>query len=290
MKIDELLDSQLSEWKLAKDNYEALSSVKTREITFDGFNVKIQFNPERVRSTCAGTPHHQMKQYVGCFLCEGNRPSEQKGVPFENDFTILCNPYPVFSRHLTIASNIHKPQSIIGNLPAMLKLAKELPDFVIFYNGPECGASAPMHLHFQAGIKQEFPLYNDFPILRNNFAIPYQPGLQLSKIKDSLRIFYILEGNDLNVLDKTFNLFFCNEDKEPNLNILLWFENNQWTVCVFKRKQHRPSQFYAEGTQQILISPAAVEMAGLFVTPRPEDFEKTSKEDLMSICEQVNGE
>ncbi|MCL2650892.1 MAG: DUF4922 domain-containing protein [Candidatus Azobacteroides sp.] len=293
-QILELFNDQLLNWKLARDNYEALSHAKTRKIGFDGFDIAIQFNQERIRSTCAKKSSLE-KSHAACFLCKENLPEEQKGIPFEKDFTILCNPYPVFSKHLTIANNKHIPQSIAGNIPVMLRLSKVLPDFIVFYNGPECGASAPMHLHFQAGPKQEFPLYNDFNVLKNRFGIlsdtflPRFKFVRHSLIKDGLRIFHVFEGNNPDELSAFFDLQY-NKGKEPNVNVLLWFEHDHWTICIFERKQHRPSQYYAEGEKQLLISPAAVEMAGLFVIPRLVDFEKISKEDLCDIYEQVNGE
>jgi len=219
-------------------------------------------------------------------LCAENRPVEQDGIPFE-DFTILCNPYPVFSKHLTIAGNEHKPQSIIGNLPAMLRLARILPSFAVFYNGPECGASAPMHLHFQAGTKQEFPIYNDFATLKKRFACTPTTDSRSLMIRDGVRTFYVLQGDNPENLADSFTQEFCHAGKEPNLNVLVWYGNKQWTICVFERKQHRPAQFYEKGDAQLLISPAAVEMAGLFITPRLTDFEKISKADLCDIYNQV---
>jgi hypothetical protein len=281
-QISELFENQLLVWKLAKDNYEGLNHTKNREICFDGFSIHIQCNQGRVRSTCAGK---QNREKASCFLCAENRPVEQEGIPFE-DFTILCNPYPVFSEHLTIASNEHKPQSIIENLPVMLRLSQHLPRFVVFYNGPQCGASAPMHLHFQAGIKQEFPIYNNFSTLKNRFA-RVSEDVSFFIINDGVRMFYVLEGDDSEILANSFTRKFCTEGKEPNLNILTWWENNRWTICIFKRKQHRPSQFYEKGDAQILVSPATVEMAGLVVTPCLAGFEKISKADLYDIYKQV---
>ena len=291
-QILELFNDQLLNWKLARDNYDALSHAKTKKISFDGFDIQIQFNQERIRSTCAAKPSRE-KSHSSCFLCKENLPEEQKGIPFEKDFIILCNPYPVFPRHLTIANNKHIPQSIAGNVPVMLRLAKILPDFVVFYNGPECGASAPTHLHFQAGPKQEFPLYNDFSVLKNRFGTlsdasfsHFKSALQPLIIKDGLRIFCVLESDDPDELFAFFDLQY-NKGKEPNVNVLVWFENGHWTICVFERKKHRPLQYYVEGEKQLLISPGAVEMAGLFVTPRLVDFEKITKQDLCDICEQV---
>ncbi len=281
-QILELFDDQLTNWQLARDNYAALSHVRTRKIDFDNFDIRIQFNPERVRSTCAGKHTPERSQH-SCFLCKENLSKEQKGIPFEKDFTILCNPYPVFSKHLTIVNNRHIPQSIMGNLPVMLRLSKSLSEFIVFYNGPECGASAPMHLHFQAGPKQEFPLYTDWDRLSHS-----KSESQLL-IKDGVRIFRVLKGDDPEELTALFDMQY-DKGTEPNVNVLVWFENNSWTICIFERKQHRPAQYYAEGEKRLLISPAAVEMAGLFVTPRLTDFEKISKEDLCDIYEQVNGE
>ena len=257
-------------------------SPQTKKIDFDGFSIHVQFNPERVKSTCAVNVQND----DSCFLCAENRPVEQDGIPFE-DFTILCNPYPVFSKHLTIAGNEHKPQSIIGNLPAMLRLARILPSFAVFYNGPECGASAPMHLHFQAGTKQEFPIYNDFATLKKRFACTPTTDSRSLMIRDGVRTFYVLQGDNPENLADSFTQEFCHAGKEPNLNVLVWYGNKQWTICVFERKQHRPAQFYEKGDAQLLISPAAVEMAGLFITPRLTDFEKISKADLCDIYNQV---
>ena len=281
LKVENLFKNQLSEWQLAQDNYKALTTVLIRKIAFDGFDVEIQFNPERVRSTMACTDNRKLEKQNSCFLCSQNRPAEQKGIPFDDNLTILCNPYPVFPQHLTIASNIHQPQAIAGNLPSMLNLAKSLPDFVVFYNGPKCGASAPMHLHFQAGPKSKFPLYNDFHFLKEQFGT----SLSLSKtiIKDNLRTFFVLESADFQRLSDDFYNQFGGVGEEPDLNILVWFEKENWTICVFERKQHRPPHFYAEGDKQIMVSPATVEMAGLVVTPRLIDFEKISKDDLIEI-------
>jgi hypothetical protein len=144
-----------------------------------------------------------------------------------------------------------------------------------------------MHLHFQAGTKREFPIYNDFPSLKNRFARFSGTGSPFLIINDGVRTFYVLEGDNPEVLADTFTQKFCNEGKEPNLNILTWRENNRWTICIFKRKRHRPTQFYEERDAQLLVSPAAVEMAGLVVTPRLDDFEKITQADLVDIYTQV---
>lgn len=285
-QITELFEDQLSGWTLARNNYEALKQVQTKQFSFDGFNMEVQFNPQRVRSTVAPVEKTNIQKQDTCFLCEENRPEEQKGIEFEQQFLILCNPYPVFPNHLTIASTIHTPQTIVRNIATMVSLAKELPGYIVFYNGPRCGASAPMHLHFQAGKKISFPLYRDFEFLKNKYGNKINENT--TSIKDGVRTFHIMQGKDLRTIEKSFYLQFLPDKKEPDFNILTWFENEEWTICVFNRKKHRPFQFYSEGNEQLLISPASAEMAGILITPRQEDFEKITKADIEDIFRQVN--
>ncbi|MBP1666155.1 MAG: SpoIID/LytB domain protein, partial [Bacteroidetes bacterium] len=160
-QINGFFKTQLSEWELAADNYRQLERIKTRHMTFPGFEILVQFNPERMASSSAKVDAKSIRSRP-CFLCEKNRPPEQRGFRFESDFTLLVNPFPIFSRHLTIPSDQHTDQRIRYNFGKMLSLAEALPDYVIFYNGPECGASAPDHFHFQAGNIGFLPVEKDF--------------------------------------------------------------------------------------------------------------------------------
>jgi ATP adenylyltransferase/5',5'''-P-1,P-4-tetraphosphate phosphorylase II len=159
--VNRLFEEQLSSWKQARDNYEALDRVMTREVNVDGFTFKIQFNPARIVSSAAKVDAKSIKER-NCFLCKENRPAVQKGIDFSFDdmdhYTVLINPFPIFKRHLTIPLEEHRDQLIRGRFNVMLELARKLTDFTIFYNGPKCGASAPDHFHFQAGIKGFMPI------------------------------------------------------------------------------------------------------------------------------------
>ena len=64
------------------------------------------------------------------------------------------------------------------------------------------------------------------------------------------------------------------EKVEPMVNLLCTFINGKWILHLFPRKLHRPAQYFAEGKDQLLISPASVDFGGVFITPRHEDFDK----------------
>jgi hypothetical protein len=291
-KIDGLFTSQLREWELAKVNYSQLEKVKTRKLDFGTFNVFVQFNPERIRSSAAKVDVKSIGARP-CFLCVKNRPPEQRGVLFGNNLTVLVNPFPIFGRHLTIPSELHTDQRIRNNFNALLSLAKALPQFTIFYNGPQCGASAPDHFHFQAGNSGFMPIEKDF--LNGKLARPFSvtPGIEIWKWTGYLRGIVTLKGYNMEKLIEAFDMIYNRfaevqtDRPEPMLNILAAHSSSGWIIHIIPRKQHRPSQFFAEGSDQILISPAAVDLGGVIITPREEDFIKITKENVEDILGQV---
>ncbi|MGC9355923.1 MAG: DUF4922 domain-containing protein, partial [Mariniphaga sp.] len=145
-----LVAQQKAAWEMASKNYAALKSVQTRTFDFGHFEIVVQFNPERIRSSAAKTDTKSIAERP-CFLCLKNLPPEQKGIPFGEDYLILTNPFPIFQTHLTIPHLHHTSQQITGFFPDMLRLSRKLNGFTVFYNGPQTGASAPDHFHFQAG-------------------------------------------------------------------------------------------------------------------------------------------
>jgi ATP adenylyltransferase/5',5'''-P-1,P-4-tetraphosphate phosphorylase II len=291
-KIDDLFTSQLRDWELAKVNYRQLEKVKTRKLDFGTFNVFVQFNPERIRSSAAKVDAKSIGARP-CFLCKKNRPQEQRGVLFGNNLTVLVNPFPIFSRHLTIPSELHTDQRIRNNFNTMLSLAKALPSYIIFYNGPQCGASAPDHFHFQAGNIGFIPIEKDFQNGKLAGPLSVNPGIEIWKWTGYLRGIVTLKGYNIeklaNAFDSIYNRFaeIQSDKPEPMLNILAGHSSSGWIIHIIPRKQHRPSQFFAEGSDQILISPAAVDLGGVIITPREEDFIKITKADVEDIFGQV---
>lgn len=283
------LFGQLRDWKTAVANYAALAEVRTKELTVRGNTFRVQFNPARLASSTASVDAESIRERP-CFLCPANLPPEQEGIPFGTEYTILVNPFPIFPRHLTIPSVIHTPQRIAGRMPDMLDLAAALGDYVLFYNGPRCGASAPDHVHFQAGNKGFLPFETGWK--KNSALICEAKDGRISKITDNLRSGWILEGNEKAGVCALFEgvcklLEELPAEDEPMMNLLAWHEGRTWTVVVFPREKHRPACFFADGGEQLTVSPASVDLGGVFITPREEDFEKITPEAIAGILNEV---
>ncbi len=255
-----LVKEQKNSFDWAKNNYADLDAVLTKTFDFDGFTIKVQCNPARIRSSNAKTDAKSIAERP-CFLCLKNLPQQQKGIPILTDYMLLINPFPIFKSHLTIPSFRHQPQQIKENFEALLQISKQLPHYTVFYNGPQCGASAPDHLHLQAGIHGVMPIDNEVKTLFQT---------------DEL----LINTPDVKVLkQKTVD--------EPMLNILSMYENEQLTVVVFPREKQRPSHFYKEGNAKIVIGPGSVEMGGLVILPRKEDYLKITKKEIQEIYEEI---
>ena len=303
-KITELLHEQVSNWELARTNFAGLKTVRTKSFDFGDFEVKVQFNPARIVSSGAKVDAKTIAERK-CFLCTENRPAAQNSVD-AGDYLVLVNPFPIFPEHFTIPRKEHVEQQIKPYFSDMLELAKALDDYLIFYNGPRCGASAPDHMHFQAGTKDFLPLENDYTRLKDTHAqlLVESENFQLYNFNNYLRTVYCIESTDVesakDAFEKLYNHFTSpptleergeigtGDEIEPMLNIVCTFDDGKWFTFVLPRKTFRPWQYSAEGEQQLLVSPATVEMCGIFITPIEAHFEKITKEDVESILKQAS--
>jgi len=291
-KARELIREQTGEWDLATKNYASLKKVKVKTFDYGDYHIDIQFNPKRIVSSAAKVDTKSIEARP-CFLCEKNLPSQQRGLYFKNEYIVLVNPFPIFPEHLTIPHISHTNQRISGNFGSMLNLAAGLDDFVLFYNGPKCGASAPDHLHFQAGIKGFLPIETDFSNNKCCKEVRTIDNVTISHWPDYQRGIISLNSKDRENLIECFNLIYSKlqisqpNKVEPMLNILAIFEQGEWIIHIFPRTLHRPVQYFATGEKQFILSPASVDMGGVLITPREEDFTKISKEDIRDIFNQV---
>ena len=290
-KVNELFEQQLSVWEMARNNFEGLKTVQIREFDFNGFAVKVQFNPARMVSSGAKVDAKTIAQRK-CFLCAANRPEVQRGIEWR-DYDILINPFPIFTRHLTIPRREHVDQRLVPYISDMFDLARELPDFVVFYNGPKCGASAPDHMHFQAGNAYFLPLVGDYFNLKQMGRIELVGAGDVAEtyiMKDYLRVVYCVESADADELKEAFmklyNAWVKEEEVEPMMNVVCLYRDGKWYLFVIPRGAFRPWQYTAEGDKQLLVSPATVEVSGLFITPVKEHFERITKEDVVDILTQ----
>ena len=301
LKVNELFDQQLSVWEMARNNFEGLKTVQIREFDFDGFAVKVQFNPARMVSSGAKVDAKTIAERK-CFLCAANRPEVQRGIEWR-DYDILINPFPIFTRHLTIPRRKHVDQRLVPYIADMFDLARELTDFVVFYNGPKCGASAPDHMHFQAGNADFLPLVSDYFNLKQvgrTELVETADTAETYLMKDYLRVVYCIESADAVALKEAFmklyNSWVVDADVEPMMNVVCLYKQStvdsqqtadgKWYLFVIPRGAFRPWQYTAEGDAQLLVSPATVEVSGLFITPVKEHFERITKEDVVDILTQ----
>ena len=288
-----LIDRQLAGWPEAARRYSDLREVKTKEITIGGMPVRIQFNPARAVSTLARTDAAAIKAR-SCFLCRDNRPAQQEALPFEGcdgrRYEVLVNPFPIFPEHYTVPAVEHTPQRIAGRFPDMLRLADAFPDMVVFYNGPESGASAPDHFHFQMGCRGFLPVETHFDRLRPvtvmrpgraSIAVTsgYIPGLPMITAPDraSATAAFLRVLRSLPVSPAT---------GEPQLNILCW-KDTLFRTLVIPRKAHRPSCYFAPEDRAVRISPASVDLGGVFIVPVEEDFRRVNAQVLRTVIDET---
>ena len=291
-QVKSLFDEQVANWELARRNFAGLKTVQTKTFNFDDFDIKVQFNPARIVSSGAKVDAKTIAERK-CFLCSEHLPTEQKGIEAGN-YTILVNPFPIFPEHFTIPHTEHIRQQIKPFFGDMLELAKAMDDYLIFYNGPKCGASAPDHMHFQAGTRDFLPLISDYKRLNatHTDVLVEDDKYTVFCMKNYLRTVYCIESGNAKESKLVFNSLYTNlqqsNTEEPMMNVVCTFEDGIWYTFVLPRKEFRPWQFTAEGDQQLMVSPATVEMCGIFITPIEQHFEKITKEDVISILEQVS--
>ena len=304
--VRELIDQQLATWPMLAEAVAGLSQVELRGFTVRETRTLVQFNPRRITSTSARVDAATISRRA-CFLCPTNLPAEEKGIPFGDRYVILCNPYPVLPDHLVISARDHVPQSIATTVTDLFDLAAELgADWFALYNGPRCGASAPDHLHFQAGSVAAIPIFNELngeeAGLDQRLPAPAVVGRgvratilpRLSQGVDYRLNLLLLESDDREALAAVFDRALAllaalteSEGQEPLVNLVIRYDEGCWRLVVIPRGRHRPSCFFAEGESQLMVSPAAIDLGGLFVVPNRRDFERISGEDLEVICREV---
>lgn len=293
--LQEFTEFQIQSWPLAAANFKSLEKVEEKSFQFENFQIKVQFNPERLLSTASKTDQKSIAARQ-CFLCNENRPYEQDAIDFGDQFLILVNPFPIFKTHFTVTSNTHVDQRFLPGAKALLELAEALEGFTVFYNGPECGASAPDHLHFQAGESSFMPITEEFQRMKLNSGRPLFSGenTQVWAFDNYLRKMISVVTSSMFEALEVIGVYYRHfqamqpEKVEPMMNVLCSWTDGIWTIHLFPRKAHRPTQFFAEGAEQILISPGSVDFGGVFITPRREDFDKMTKEDITDILSQVS--
>lgn len=305
---DLFIENQLAKWQTARINHEALNQIETRRFELAGNTITVQFNPARAVSTCAKVDKSSIEARK-CFLCPENKPNEQDEIIISLDepFSLRINPYPILPEHLTISSLKHQDQVLadktIRQLPG--KLISWLEEYfasgyVLFYNGAKCGASAPDHFHFQAVKQSDVPVIQQWERLMETAVrekeIKTENGntyssFQITSYICPIQVFICNHSAD--ILPETINQYLESlplheGESEPRYNLFAWQDKQRgFTMAYFPREEHRPACYTATGGKQLLVSPGALDMAGLLVTPRKEDFDKITESDITQIYKEV---
>ena len=285
---------QLEKWPDASRRYHELRSAKTRELVVGASSIQVQWNPARIVSTGASIDKKAIAERP-CFLCEQNRPKEQIKKSVDSHFDLLVNPFPNLPIHFTIPSVKHEPQLIRESYGEIHKLLEEYPGMMVFYNGPKCGASAPDHAHFQAGTSGVLPLQKSWKRLSHNLTpiISINDKENISLIEEYPCAALLIRSRSQNGDEQLFRRLYDAlpqraDETEPMMNIISWRSDDEYFSVVFPRAKHRPECYYTEGSSQFIISPGALDMAGLIITPRQEDFEHITPEIALGILSEVS--
>ena len=287
--ISRFFNRQLEMWEDARHRFRDLKHVEVRQLSDQ---LKVQFNPARIVSTGAKIDKHTLGERP-CFLCERNRPKEQMTKQIDDHFQLLVNPFPILPVHFTIPATKHQPQSIYRHYGEMHRLLSLHSELMVFYNGPKCGASAPDHLHFQAGTSGVLPLQTNWQRLSRNLTdvISLNDEEKISVLRDFLVPAFVIISKSEDSDEELFHRLYRSmpmrgDESEPMMNIIAWRKGDEFISVVIPREKHRPDAYFAEGEAQMMVSPGALDMAGLIITPCEEDFSKINLDKATALlCE-----
>lgn len=287
--ISRFFNRQLEMWEDARHRFRDLKHVEVRQLSDQ---LKVQFNPARIVSTGAKIDKHTLGERP-CFLCERNRPKEQMTKQIDDHFQLLVNPFPILPVHFTIPATKHQPQSIYRHYGEMHRLLSLHSELMVFYNGPKCGASAPDHLHFQAGTSGVLPLQTNWQRLSRNLTdvISLTDEEKISVLRDFLVPAFVIISKSEDSDEELFHRLYRSmpmrgDESEPMMNIIAWRKDDEFISVVIPREKHRPDAYFAEGEAQMMVSPGALDMAGLIITPREEDFSKINLDKATALLRE----
>ncbi len=287
--ISRFFNRQLEMWEDARHRFRDLKHVEVRQLSDQ---LKVQFNPARIVSTGAKIDKHTLGDRP-CFLCERNRPKEQMTKQIDDHFQLLVNPFPILPVHFTIPATKHQPQSIYRHYGEMHRLLSLHSELMVFYNGPKCGASAPDHLHFQAGTSGVLPLQTNWQRLSRNLTdvISLNDEEKISVLRDFLVPAFVIISKSEDSDEELFHRLYRSmpmrgDESEPMMNIIAWRKGDEFISVVIPREKHRPDAYFAEGEAQMMVSPGALDMAGLIITPREEDFSKINLDKATALLRE----
>jgi hypothetical protein len=290
-QVRALLKQQLTVWPACSRGFAALYDIYRKRLKAGGDRFVVQHNPLRIKSVAANVQAEAIKRRE-CFLCAANLPAEQDGLAW-GEWVLLCNPRPIFARHFTIVHRQHRAQRGERFMGDLLELAKQLEgEFAVFYNGGLAGASAPDHLHFQACPAKALPLFAVTEDAERLHVLVKHRLLTLSLLYFGGVEYLFASSSDHEVLGRLMRDFivaagYSHTQGRDLVNILVRYVEGRWEAVLIPREKHRPRCYFERGEARLLISPGCVELAGVVVIPRRDDFEKVDGRRVREILREV---
>jgi SpoIID/LytB domain protein len=260
----------------------------------DTITLQVQWNPARIGSTGAKIDAKSIAERP-CFLCAKNRPQEQMHRVIDGKYELLVNPFPILPIHFTLPTVKHQPQRILPMFGEMLKLAESNTAITLLYNGPHCGASAPDHAHLQAVSSGILPLQQAWQRLSRNLVevVKDEEDNGIWQVADYPAAAFVIRSYQKSVGERLFRRIYdalppAEDQTEPMMNIIMWQSDGAVLSVVLPRRKHRPACYTATGDAQYIISPGAVDMGGLIITPREQDFRRVTPELILDIYRELS--
>jgi hypothetical protein len=289
-----LLSEQKKVWPDLLKGYQWFEDRAERDISCGGFSIRVQHNPGRIKSSTADVSQENASKQK-CFLCLDRLPEEQKGILYREEYLILCNPAPILTAHLTVSHVDHCRQALTEHIETFLRLMADFGSgWVVLYNGPRCGASAPDHLHFQAAPSGQMPIEQDIRKKKKLGLKKESEGVLFFGLEGLGREVVVIEGEDQLAVGNGFNSFLRSLkgslllDDEPMMNLFGLHEGRRCRLVIFPRRKHRPDSFFKEGNDRVVISPGVIDMGGILVTPVERDFERLDAAAVEGIYKEVS--
>jgi hypothetical protein len=297
VRLGRYLSWSAERWPRLAEAIAGLGAVRTREIRVADRTLRIQWNPGRATSSTAKVDTASVAARP-CFLCPQNLPPEEVGLAFGPEWAVLPNPAPILPLHLVVAYLDHDPQQVLLSLSAMLGMAEAAEGVgTVVYNGPRCGASAPDHIHFQVVESRLLPEEHYVREQLDQDLLPgklvhQRPGLRVWEAERAGRVILGLVGRrdpvERALMQAIEALGAQSTDPgEPMLNLLVTAREDELIALLFPRGAHRPAVYFADDPDKRIVSPGVIDMAGLIVTVREQDFEKLDGESVAQILDEV---
>jgi hypothetical protein len=105
-----------------------------------------------------------------------------------------------------------------------------------------------------------------------------------------VRNVFLLRGRDRSALvdrmERALELLAETAGKraEPMVNLAVFHERGEWVAYLFPRSKHRPEVFHSG---KLTVSPASIDLCGIFVVPLAPDFEKITGAAIAAIFREI---